>query len=371
MWIVLSVPKEGNMSQDHIEIAGTDLAFRSVPLADATPSGVQIAHAAGYKADDNVYVLQLRHDGDLEDVRPSEAVNLADGNRFIVAIADRSFRLSMDGDPLDWPSRFITAGALRKLKAVPDDKAIYFEKTSEPDRLLTETEIIDLDHSGIERFKRGKKESWKLNVQGVTIESDLPTIIVKDAMQRAGFDPNQAWIIFLKVVGEAKREVQTADQIDLTHPGIEKLRLTPRHVENGETPVALRREFALLDADENFLDRLGYRWECIIDPTGRRWLVLHEYEFPEGYTNRKADLALEVPPTYPAAQIDMFYVFPPARLASGRSIERTDGGAQIGGRTFQRWSRHRMAHAPWNPKTDSVTTHMALVDGAILKEVGL
>lgn len=359
------------MTQNNIEIAGPDLAFRALTIADATPSGAQLARAAGHSADENVYVLQLRNDGSLEDVRPSEAVALSDGHRFLIAVADRSYRLTMDGDPLDWPSRFITAATLRKLLNVPADKAIYLEKTSEPDRLLAETELVDLDRPGVEHFKRGKKESWKLNVQGVVIESDLPTMIVNDAMERAGFDPNQAWIIFLKVAGEDKREVQTTDPIDLRHPGIEKLRLTPRHVENGESPVALRRDFALLDVDEDFLDGLGYPWETILEPSGRRWLVVRGYVFPEGYIERKADVAMEIPNTYPAAQIDMFYVCPPARLASGTEIPRTESVEHIGRRSFQRWSRHRMSSAPWNPKTDNVTTHMALVESAILKEVGL
>jgi hypothetical protein len=358
------------LQTNRIEIAGTDLAYRAIPFNDDTPSGAQLAHAAGFSNDDHVYVLQVRDDGELEDVRAIESVALSDGRRFIIAKSDRSYRLAMEGDAADWPTRFITAATLRKLFNVPADKAIYLEQTKKPDRQLTETELVDLDQPGVERFKPGKKERWKLNVQGVTIESELPTIIVKDAMEQAGFDPNQAWIIFLKVAGENKQEVQTSDPIDLRHPGIEKLRLTPRHVENGEAPAALRREFALLDSDEDYLDGLGYPWETVIDQ-GRRWLILHGYGFPAGYLSPSADLAMEVPTSYPAAQIDMFYVYPPARMANGNQIPRTESNETIQGRAFQRWSRHRMAQAPWNSQTDNVTTQMALVESAILKEVGL
>lgn len=358
------------MPHNQIEIAGPDLSFRAVHFNDQTPSGGQLAHAAGYPPDVHAFVLQVRNDGELEDVRDIETVSLDDGRRFIVAENDRSYRLSFDGDGFDWPNRFMTAATLRKLFNVPADKAIYLEETDKPDRQLTETEVVDLDQVGVERFKRGNKERWKLNVQGVIVESDLPTIIVKDAMEQAGFDPSQAWIIFLKVVGENKREVQTSDPIDLRHPGIEKLRLTPRHVENGEAPVVIRREFALLDSDEDYLDGLALPWETILDQ-GRRWLVLRGYAFPAGYRDTTADLAMEVPTAYPSAQIDMFYVYPPARLVSGSEIPRTESTETITGRTFQRWSRHRMSQAPWNPKSDNVTTQMALVESAILKEVGL
>jgi hypothetical protein len=38
-------------------------------------------------------------------------------------------------------------------------------------------------------------------VQGVTIESRPPTIAARDAIRKAGFDPEAGWIIVLKVAG--------------------------------------------------------------------------------------------------------------------------------------------------------------------------
>ena len=75
---------------------------------------------------------------------------------------------------------------------------------------------------------------WKLNVQGVIIESPQPEIVVRQAIKQAGFNPDTPWIIVLKVAGEPKREVDLSFVIDLRHKGIEKLRLTPRQINNGE-----------------------------------------------------------------------------------------------------------------------------------------
>ncbi|UWU20944.1 multiubiquitin domain-containing protein [Rhizobium sp. CB3060] len=145
-------------SSNQIEVAGTDLEFRVIPLDDQTPSGAQIARAAGFSADDFVYVLQLRANDELEDVRAVESVSLAEGCRFIVARSDRSYRLAMDGNPLDWPSRFITAATLRKLSGVDPNKVIFFEKTDESDHLLAEDDLIDLDESAVEKFRSGKDD---------------------------------------------------------------------------------------------------------------------------------------------------------------------------------------------------------------------
>lgn len=155
-----------NDTVDHIEIAGTDLNFRSFPATDQTPAGLQLARMASFSADDHVYVLQLRNDGELEDVRNVESVRLTDGNRFVIAENDRSFRLAVDGDPFDWAMRFITEATLRKLRGIGDDKVILLEKVDEPDQMLEDDDLIDLNESGVERFKTRKGvPTKKQNVQ--------------------------------------------------------------------------------------------------------------------------------------------------------------------------------------------------------------
>jgi hypothetical protein len=122
---------------------------------------------------------------------------------------------------------------------------------------------------------------WKLNVQGVIIESHSPEIAVRQAIKQAGFNPDTPWIIVLKVAGEPKREVDLSFVIDLRHKGIEKLRLTPRQINNGEMAAGCRVEFALLPQDVKHLDQLGLRWETLIDG-GRRWLILRNYPLSTG-----------------------------------------------------------------------------------------
>ena len=78
---------------------------------------------------------------------------------------------------------------------------------------------------------------------------------------------------------------------------------------------------------------------------------------------------MEVPPNYPAAQIDMFFVAPALSLSSGAAIPNTEHREAILGEPFQRWSRHRNAKAPWRPESDNVITHLALVESALQKEV--
>lgn len=354
-------------TQVTIRVAGTDLVFREVDLSTATPTGGKIAKASGFTSDQHPYVLQWREDGDLEDIRTHEEADLREGMSFIVAESSGSNRITIDGDQYDWPADVISGSIVRKLGNVPADKSILLEREDEPDRPVLDTDLIPIKRDGVEAFK-SRKAVWELVVQNVKIKSDTPEIRASDAMTQAGFDEASAWIITLKVAGQPKRQINASEMIDLRTPGIEKVRLTPKQVDNGEARSTPHRDFALLTVDHTYLDNLGLRWETLIEGA-QRWLIISGYPVSPGYQVSAVQLALLIPATYPQAQIDMFHVFP--------ALVKNDRGAipnlmvqSIGGVTFQTWSRHRGQGSRWNPRRDNVVTHLALVESAIAKEVG-
>ncbi|MCP3439793.1 multiubiquitin domain-containing protein [Bradyrhizobium sp. CCGUVB14] len=348
--------------------SGADLQFRRGEVDDNTPTGEQLALAAGFKPAQQATVLHFLPDGELEDIRPTETVALTtDEERFVIVESDRSFRFTVDGERFDWPVRLISGGTVRKLGQIPDDRELLLDCEDERDKVIGRHELVDLGRPGVETFK-SRKQTWELNVQGVPVISDAPSIVVRTALVDAGFDPNAGWLIFLKVHGQKKRPVTLNDTVDLTEPGIEKLRLTPDHVGNGEAP-APTRAFELLDADEEHLNRLGLRWETIIESDQRRWLLIHNYPVPDGFTTKLVLLALEIPPTYPQAALYGFYAFPPLALASGVGIANTQLRGTIRGQEFHGWSRNR-GNVAWNPAKDNVATQLTLVDEAMAKETG-
>lgn len=351
-----------------IEVADQTLAYRQVSIDDLTPTGAQLAIVAGFKSVDGVSVLQVLATGDLEDVRPNETVDLRrQEGRFVIVESDRAYRLTINDQRFDWPCRIVSGGLLRKLGQVPADKVIYFERQDQPDRQVDDQDLVDLDAAGVESFV-SRKLVWKLNVQGVVLELFAPTIVVREALVEAGFNPDQGWHIFLKIVGQQKQPVEPTTVIDLRTPGIEKLRLTPKEINNGEAPVGPRRTFALLEIDEAHLNRLGLKWETLVEAE-RRWLLLHDYPLPVGYTVAHSKVALEIPPTYPGAQIYGFYAYPPLALSSDRVIASTQLRGLLLGVEYHGWSRNRGPAAPWDATTDNVVTQLALVDAALAKEV--
>lgn len=356
---------QSNPGQPVVEVANQTLAYRQVSIHDSTPTGAQIAAAAGFKPDQVPVVLQVLETGSLEDIRPDEVVNLCEGvNRFIVVESDRTYRLTVDGALLEWPCRQITGHVIRRLGDVAEHKKLLLEREDEADLEVENQQFVDLDEAGIERFV-SRKATWKLKVQGKVYEFDSPDVVIRDAVVRANLNPDQAWHIYLLVEGRPKQEMGINDVIDLRTPGIEKLRLTQRDVGNGEAPPAPRRDFALLPVDETHLNEMGCRWETIVDGQSR-WMLIHDYALPAGYSPRFVNLALLITSGYPQAMLDMFYLYPAAALDSGVPIPATEGTVVIGGLTYQRWSRHRS----WNPAVDNVVSQLAMADGCLHKEIG-
>lgn len=351
-----------------IEVAGVDLEFRPVGLADSSPTAGQVLAAMGVHPQTDYVVLQWLPGMEVIEVHPETNI-VVKGDvvpRLVVAKSDRTFRFFLNDHAIDWPADAVSEPVLRKLGSVPASDTVFHAREDEADHPIEAGETISLGDKGTEVFY-SKKETWKLNVQGVPIESDAPEIAVREAIAKAGFDADAPWIIVLKTAS-GKRQVDLNYVIDLRQLGIEKLRLTPREINNGEVTAGFRRDFAVLPSDRAWLDEHGYDWITALEG-GRRWLILRNVALPPGYNVGSATIAMEIPSAYPMAEIDMFYCHPHLARLDGQTIPQTQVNESIAGHIYQRWSRHRGQIAPWRAGKDSVVSHLTLIDGALNREV--
>lgn len=128
----------------------------------------------------------------------------------------------------------------------------------------------------------------------------------------------------------------------------------------------MRRQFDLPSFDAQYLGTTGLEWETIIEGDGR-WLLLHGWPVREGYNVDRVLVALQIPPGYPDAQIDMAYFFPRLSRKDGQPINNLSDH-NLDGKVFQRWSRHRTGEAPWRAGEDDVSSHLVLVDDWLARE---
>ena len=71
----------------------------------------------------------------------------------------------------------------------------------------------------------------------------------------------------------------------------------------------MRRDFVLLEEDQDFLESLGLPWETVKEGNVL-WVIVHEYPLPDGYNQEVVSLAVSMPSGYPRTQLDMVYFFP-------------------------------------------------------------
>lgn len=341
-----------------------------VHLKDWTPTVRQILTAAGLHPATSFAFLHWPKAGPTQELGLDEVVDITGNDsigEFFGIEADGVLYFVLNDERYAWAGT-LTDADVRKVGRLSAGDDVWLERRDEPDHQLQAGEAVDLSGRGVERLysKKAAPRVWQLDVQGILITSSAPVISVREALEKASINPELGWTIRLKVKGQPKRAVELTDSIDLTTPGIERLKLLPKTINNGEGLQSRRRDFPVLPQDESFLDGLGVVWETIDE--GRRWLLINGYSLPSGYDQASCCLAIEVPLNYPVAEIDMFYCSPPLTLTNPRLIPQTEHREIIAGSSFQRWSRHR-SPGEWSPARDSILSHMGLVDESVAREV--
>ncbi|MEA9762494.1 multiubiquitin domain-containing protein [Xanthomonas campestris] len=340
----------------------------TVELNDRTPTGAQILAAARLRPAADYALIRWPEQGPTNEIALDDVVNLPLHGplaEFFAVKADGVRYFTLDEERYVWAGP-LKVETVRRLGRVDEQMGLWLELTDEEDRLLAPGEVIDLESRGVERLYT-KKPSWHLQIRDRDYEFDQPQVIVRDALIRAGFDVSKSWEVKFKVKNQPIRPVKIEEVLDLSQPGVERLRVAPANVDNGDGIQDARRDFSLLPNDASFLSSTGLYWQTIID--GSRWLVVEGYPLPAGYNVPRCVIAIEIPESYPTAQLDMFFCSPQL-TANGAVPPQTEQRQLIANSLFQRWSRHRGVGSEWTPGVDNLESHFALIEHAITREVG-
>ena len=136
-----------------IEIEGNAFTFN-----DPIVTGAQVLQKAKLFPTDEYLLFQELNDGQLEEIRPDESVDLRNDGReqFITFKSDRSFRFVLDGRKFEWGLPFITGLQLKRLAGVdPNSYGVWLSQRVGDDKLIGNKEKVDLQGDGTERFFTG------------------------------------------------------------------------------------------------------------------------------------------------------------------------------------------------------------------------
>jgi hypothetical protein len=100
-------------------------------------------------------------------------------------------------------------------------------------------------------------------------------------------------------------------------------------------------------------------------PDGWSFLVISGYENPGSFQPRVVDLLVKLPPGFPDAQPDMFWVHPAVKTASG-ALPKATCIERILGKDWQRFSWHLSAGA-WKPGLSTLRDFMRCIAARFLR----
>jgi hypothetical protein len=100
-------------------------------------------------------------------------------------------------------------------------------------------------------------------------------------------------------------------------------------------------------------------------PDGWSFLVIRDYVLPNGFSPDRVELLLKLPPTFPDAAPDMFWVHPAVKTPSG-ALPRATSGEQILGMEWQRFSWHLVPGA-WKPGISTLRDYLRCIAARFLR----
>lgn len=149
--------------------------YHPLILDDPVPLGRQILKAAGVKDIDGHALFVVTQEGDFEDVRADEDVDLRErlAHKFIAFSTDPLHRVMLNESRIVWGQPSIPESVLRSLAGIGEDEAVFLEVRGGTDKLIELGTEADLTAPGVEKFiTAAVKTSYFFFVNGQRYETD-------------------------------------------------------------------------------------------------------------------------------------------------------------------------------------------------------
>lgn len=170
-------------------------------VEDPVITGSQLLDLVGKRPADEFLVFQMLRGGQMEEIRLDETVDLRKPGleKFITFKSDRSFRLVIDGRRFEWGAPLITGLKLKERAGVdPQTYGVWLEVRGGEDRPIENTETVDLEEPGVERFFTAPQSNIEIIVNSRPKMVPGPAITFEQIVQLAfpgSHNPNTVFSI--------------------------------------------------------------------------------------------------------------------------------------------------------------------------------
>lgn len=205
-----------------VRFALNGVSYLPLILDDPVPLGRQVLKAAGVTPIDSHSLFLITEEGDFEDVRPDEQIDLRDrrAHSFIAFSGDPLYRVKLGEARIVWGLPKISEEVLRTLAGIGEDEAVFLEVRGGTDRQIEEGEDVDLTQPGVETFITApRKKSFHYFVDDLRYETEHQVLTGGQIKAKVkDWDPSHD----LSLEGQG-------DQPDRTIEDDESVDLAPKH----------------------------------------------------------------------------------------------------------------------------------------------
>ena len=215
---LLNCVREGRKPRDRgpykVLIGDRDLNFTDAVIEDPVPTGRQVIESMGIRKADEHLVFQILRNGELEELRLEETVDLrnAEVERFLVFSSSESFHFVIDGKRLEWGSKVISGRVLKRLAGVNPAKLVVWQiHPGRDDDPIEDTDLVRLSGEGLERFFTGKPKTTEGSAS-LLPRNDRHYLDDRRIAYREVEDGNNKGVILSGItLPEGKYQVEVAD----------------------------------------------------------------------------------------------------------------------------------------------------------------
>ena len=206
-----------NTQRLQVAVATASFDFREVDVeVDAAPVTFrQLLEAAGYTPADDHLLFRVGESGALESLCLDEAAALREGatDRLVAFKSDRSFPVEINGRRLEWGESKLTGLCAKQLAGEPSPSiGIWLIWTDGTYRFIQDTDIIDLNRSGMERIRTGP--AHVLQVEGADFQWPEPSIAAEQIAKLGGWEFAEG-VDEVDLVTQQKRRLTPGEVVDL------------------------------------------------------------------------------------------------------------------------------------------------------------
>ncbi len=171
-------------------------------ISDPVVTGQQLIAQTDKRPTDEYLLFQRLENGQLEEVRLDETVDLRKKGveKFITQKSDRILIFVIDGERYEWGLNVITG---RKIKEFVGKNSSSYDVWQEirgggSDRVIADNEQVDLNNEGVERFYlRAKSLTVTVNTNPVVfVQAKVTGLEIKKTAIQQGVDIKEDFVLF-------------------------------------------------------------------------------------------------------------------------------------------------------------------------------